>query len=148
MKILLLSLFVLTPLLRAQDSLAVDTQQRIQKIVFPSLSLKERTLEQTIELLQKKSIELDGDPDPTKRGVTFVLVPQNSADTGAGGLQTTAAKINYDGSKVTLSTVLREIFSPTYEVYVTSVGIVICPKGTEPFPNPKASTGEILEKIS
>lgn len=148
MKTLLFALLVLTPLLRAQDGTAVDTQQRIQKIVFPSISLKERTLEQTIDLLRKKSVEFDGDPDPSKRGVTFVLVPQNTADTGAGGLQTTATKINYDGSEVTLSTVLKEIFSPTYDVYVTSVGIVICPKGTEPFPNPKASTGEILEKIS
>jgi general secretion pathway protein D len=62
---------------------------KLQKIILPRLEFREATIREAIEFLRKKSIELDvTEPDPAKRGVSFVLKLEPS---GGGGAPSAAA---------------------------------------------------------
>jgi general secretion pathway protein D len=62
---------------------------KLQKIILPRLEFREATIREAIDFLRKKSIELDvTEPDPAKRGVSFVLKLEPS---GGGGAPSAAA---------------------------------------------------------
>jgi general secretion pathway protein D len=55
---------------------------KLQRIILPRLQFQEATIREALEFLRKKSIELDvTEPDPAKRGVSFVL----KLNEGGGG---------------------------------------------------------------
>jgi hypothetical protein len=144
---LLLSI-LLSATAHALDESVADLQRRIQKITFPSIEFRGVSLQEALTDLTKRSIEQDGDPNVTKRGVKFLVIPDTGRVGDAGGDETAPEKIRYSGTSVTLETVIKAIASgANRDVYVTSSGIVICPAGTEPFPNAKERKGEILEKL-
>jgi general secretion pathway protein D len=47
---------------------------KLQRIILPRLEFREATIREALEFLRKKSVELDTqEPDPARRGVSFVL---------------------------------------------------------------------------
>jgi general secretion pathway protein D len=47
---------------------------KLQKIILPSLNFREATIREALDYLHRRSIELDvTEPDPAKRGVSFVM---------------------------------------------------------------------------
>jgi general secretion pathway protein D len=60
---------------------------KLQRIILPRLEFREATIREAIEFLKKKSIELDTEPDPAKRGVSFVLKLESTG----GGAPSAAA---------------------------------------------------------
>ena len=145
--VFLLSIF-LSSLAGAVNESAPDLHKRIQKITFPSVNFRNSTLAEALADLTTRSKELDGDPDESKRGVTFLVIPDTGRVGDAGGDETSTEKIGYSGRNVSLETVLQAIGSSTRrDVYVTSSGIVICPAGTDPFPNKEEFKGDIFRKL-
>jgi general secretion pathway protein D len=56
-------------------------QRKLNTIIIPKLEFREASIREAIDFLKQKSITLDPDPDPTKRGVNIVL----RLESGAGG---------------------------------------------------------------
>jgi general secretion pathway protein D len=46
---------------------------KLERIILPKLEFREATIREALDYLRRRSIELDTDPDPAKRGVSFVL---------------------------------------------------------------------------
>lgn len=46
---------------------------KLQKIIIPRLELRDATIVEALDFLKRRSAELDTDPDPERRGVSFVL---------------------------------------------------------------------------
>lgn len=136
--------------LHAQNPVRAEIiEGKIQRIVYDEIVMKSFTLQEALEQLATRSKTLDADPDPTQRGVTFIVVPPSGPFTSPDAKDLRNQKVDYSGKNVTLDTALREIGKITlHDVYLTSAGIVIVPRGIPPFPNEKADKGEIFRKLT
>jgi hypothetical protein len=136
--------------LHAQTPVKADIiEGKIQRIVFDEVVMKGFTLREALDQLTTRSKTLDADPDPTQRGVSFILVPPSGPFTSPDAKDLRNQKVDYSGKNVTLDTALREIAKITnHDVFITSAGIVIVPKAIPPFPNEKADKGEIFRKLT
>jgi hypothetical protein len=136
--------------LPAQGQMKADMLEgKIQRIILDEVVIKGLTLQEALDQLALRSKTLDADPDAAQRGVTFILVPPAGPDTKPDHKDLRAQKVDYTGKNVTLDTVLREVAKTTnHDVFLTSAGIVIAPKGSPPFPNEKADKGEIFRKLT
>src|SRR4051794_30352484 len=79
-----LPLFValLTATSQAADSgLKESVLQKLERIVIPELEIRDATLRDAVDLLKKKSTELDVDSPAAEQGVNIIL----KFDTGTGG---------------------------------------------------------------
>lgn len=136
--------------LHAQNPVRADILEgKVQRIVFDEIVMRGFTLQEALEQLSTRSKTLDADPDPTQRGVTFIVVPPSGPFTPPDAKDLRHQKVDYSGKNVTLDTALREIGKATlHDVFLTSAGIVIVPKAIPPFPNEKADKGEIFRKLT
>jgi len=127
---------------------AVVMEAKVREVRFPSFSLVDVTLSEGIDTLQKRTNEFIAETNPpASEPLEIILVPA-SAITGPEGNHPPAT-VSYDGKNVTLETVLREIARSTRrDVFLTSAGVVIVPKGLPPFPNPEQEKGEIFRKLT
>lgn len=144
-----LMLALVTPLHAEEPYNAKVLEGKLQQIILPRVSFIGTTLEEALDFLRQRSVELDQDPPPSTKGVAFVVIPAAGPDAGSSHAAAGGGTINYSGTHVTLEIVLREIAkSANQDVYLTSVGIVVGPRGLPAFPNPKAEKGEILRKLT
>lgn len=61
-----------------------EIQNKLNRIIIPSLSFKDATVREAIDFLRKKSVELDtAETDPTKKGVNIFLKLNTSPAFGA-----------------------------------------------------------------
>ena len=58
-------------------------QRKLNTIIIPKLEFREASIREAIDFLKQKSVQLDTDPDPTRRGVNIVL-RLDQGDGGAG----------------------------------------------------------------
>ena len=137
------------PLLAQGRVAAQILEGKVQNIVLDEVVMRGFTMQEAIDLLTQRSKTLDSDPDASLRGVTFIVVPPSGPDRSPQDKDLRAQKIDYTGKNVTLDTVLREIAKTTqHDVFLTSAGVIIVPKGNPPFPNDKADKGEIYRKLT
>ena len=52
---------------------AITITNKLQNIVIPQIDFADTPLDEAIEFLTQKSIELDTDPDPSNKGINFVI---------------------------------------------------------------------------
>jgi len=57
----------------AQSQIAA-LKTKLNQIILPDVAIAEASFEESIEYLRLKSLELDTQADPTKRGVNFVII--------------------------------------------------------------------------
>lgn len=149
MKIFALALFATISPLIAQETFSAAVMEADVQLVIPTVSFKDTTLGEAVDFLTRRSVELDQDPDLSKKGIRFIIIPAAGPDAGSTQSAPGGGLIDYSGTNVTLEVVLRAIASDAnQDVYLTSVGIVIAPKGLTAFPNSKAEKGEVIRKIS
>ena len=64
---------------------SVTITNKLQNIIIPRIDFADTPLDEAMEYLTQKSIELDTDPDPARKGINFVI-DKGSVDTGAAGV--------------------------------------------------------------
>jgi hypothetical protein len=100
-------------------------------------------------------MELDKDTDPAMRGVSMLIRGSRKPGENNDGLdssnraQAQVLAINFKAKNITMTDALVQISAKVkLDVYITSVGIVICPQGEQPFPNFKSQKGEVIRKLT
>ena len=127
---------------------------KLDAIVIPTVDLENASIEEALEYLRLRSIELDPDREPTWRGISFVLRPSRTIEDSTpdpdGLLDSNPdsalphSSINYVARNVSLFDALSEVASQSLlDAYLTSVGVIMVPEGKLPFPNPKGTKGEV-----
>ena len=52
---------------------SINITNKLQNIIIPTVDFADTPLDEAIEYMTQKSIELDADPDPTRKGINFVI---------------------------------------------------------------------------
>jgi general secretion pathway protein D len=76
------------------DRRSITITNKLQNIIIPRVDFADTPLDEAMEYLTQKSIELDTDPDPSRKGINFVIEKGNVSggaagvdeDLGGGGL--------------------------------------------------------------
>lgn len=64
---------------------SVSITNKLQNIIIPQVDFADTPLDEAMEFLTQKSIELDTDPDPSNKGINFVI-DKGSVSGGAAGV--------------------------------------------------------------
>ncbi len=104
------------------DSSISIVSEKLKRIILPSLDFEEATIEEGLDFLRRKTMELDTlEPDPSKKGVNIVL--RASKDKPPAG------PITLKLTNVPVSEALRYITELTnYRYKIEPFGVVIVPK--------------------
>jgi hypothetical protein len=125
-------------------------------IVIPRVSLEKAPLEEAVDFARFKSVEFDPSPAPYKGVGIIICHPQKrekpDTETGGPGDAPTAdpgsRTITYTAKKVTLTTLLIEIAKQAQlDLHITTVAIVFCSPGQQPFPNDYAENDRIVRTL-
>lgn len=119
-------------------------REKLNTIIVPQIKFENTPLDEAIEYLAQKSIELDPDSEPTRRGISFVIETESvtttsgvDEDLGSNGLLLGTdpnAKIieNYHVTNTPLGKALSEVCELVdLKVYIDKI-IVIMPKDNAP----------------
>ncbi len=122
-----------------------NTVARLEKIVIPVIEFEEVTVEEAIDFLRMRSFELElGEPE--RKGVSWII--KSAGDVPGTGVAKPLPKIRYRARNVGLLTALEEIARLAHlDVYLTTVGIVICQAGDPPVPVGKMEGAKILKTL-
>ncbi|WAC18771.1 hypothetical protein OVA24_16195 [Luteolibacter sp. SL250] len=123
-------------------------EARLRDVRFESFSVAEMTLPEALTALKKRVDEMTAENRPPEEApLLLILVPPAPVAGDPGNHP--PLTVSYDGKNVTLDTILREIArTANQDVFLTSAGVVITPKGMPPFPNPEWKEGEIFRKLT
>ncbi|MBX3742930.1 MAG: hypothetical protein KF712_18240 [Akkermansiaceae bacterium] len=123
-------------------------EAQLRDIRFSSFRVEESTLSDALDKLKKRVEESTAEsPLPGASPLVIILVPPAPVAGDPGNHP--PLTVSYDGTKVTLDTILREIArTANQDVFLTSAGVVVTPKGMPPFPNPEGEKGEIFRKLT
>ena len=64
----------------------VNITRKLQDIIIPRVDFADTPLDEAMEYLTQKSIELDPDPDPDRKGINFVIEKGSVSGGGAAGV--------------------------------------------------------------
>lgn len=124
---------------------------KLDSIIIPVIDFEDTSLEEAMDYLRVRSIELDSYEPIDMRGVSILIkanpaVP-NSLSLGESEPFTRIDRLH--ATNITLTEALIQTCEAAeVDAYLTSVAIVVCPKGIPPFPNPKADSGEVYKKLT
>jgi len=124
---------------------------KLDKIVIPVVDFQDTTIEEAIDFLRMRAFELEAG-EPEKRGVSWIIKGRSrgAADSSAGEAvgPNEVPKITYRVKDVRLLTAVEEVARQAHlDVYLTNVGIVICPPGEPPLPVGKMNGEEVWKTI-
>jgi hypothetical protein len=130
-------------------------RDHLARIRIPVVRFERVSVEEAVDFARMRCIECDPGEDPTRKGVSMlILKPRREPEPADGELGLGATperervRIDYHARDVPLTTLLVEIARQArLDLHITSVGIVFCPKGRMPFPNFKAKEGEVYETL-
>lgn len=147
--LLILSCMLLPHLPLCGQSIPVEViEGKLRDVRFESFSVAEVTLSDALTTLKKRVDEATAESRPAGEApLPLILVPPAPVAGDPGNHP--PLTVSYDGTKVTLDTILREIArTANQDVFLTSAGVVVTPKGMPPFPNPEGEKGEIFRKLT
>lgn len=117
----------------------------LEKIVIPVIEFEEVTVEEAIDFLRIRSFELEPG-EPERKGVSWII--KSAGGVPGTGKANPLPKIRYRARNVGLLTALEEIARLAHlDVYLTTVGIVICQAGDPPVPVGKMEGAKILKTL-
>lgn len=122
-----------------------DYIRDIVAVRIPSIEVRDVNYWELINYVAERIVELDP-RDPPRRGISFLYEagrrePDQALDSS---VRKGPTKINYSARNVRVDKVFTDLAKLiNIDFHVTSVGVVITPKGKKPFPNGKAKTGDI-----
>ncbi len=135
------------------DSNGSEVIDRLQSIVIPKIEFDHTSLEEVVDFLRQRSLELESGTDPERKGISMLIkhpgkpgspattYPNNAAN--PGGLD-----ITYSAKDVHLLDAMTEMARQAQlDIYLTDVGIVICQMDDPPFPNAKSGKGDVWRII-
>jgi len=121
---------------------------KLRDIRFESFSVQEATLSGALTALKKRVDQATAESVPPEEAPLLLILVPAAAVAGDPGNHPPLT-VSYEGKGVTLETILREIAKTTnQDVFLTSAGVVVTPKGIPPFPNPEGKEGEIFRKLT
>ncbi len=120
---------------------------KLEKIRIPKVRMENTTIEEAIDFLRLRTLELGEDLAP--KGVALPRPQQEKAEEQShesaplgGGPDQVSLRVTYSADNMTLAALFKEFAKQTkLDVYVTSVGVVLCPSGQPPFSDEKSSAG-------
>ncbi len=128
--------------------------KRLNTIVIPKIDFEDTSMEEALDFVRRRSIEMDPDEDPNMRGVSIWLAKPGAPEAGDGADFTNRAedpgaiRINYAIENVSLPTLLVEMAKKArLDLHITSRGIAFCSPGKQPFPNPKETEVTIIKTL-
>jgi hypothetical protein len=126
---------------------------KLDRIVIPRIEFDQVSVEEAIDFVRMRCFELDPEPEPARRGISFLTkrpkqADKNEAPNPVPSSSAESIKITYSAKAVPILVVLAEVARQAHlDIYLTEVGIVICQIGEPPFPNAKAEKGEVWKTI-
>ena len=126
---------------------------KLNRIVVPRIEFGQVSVEEAIDFVRMRCFELDPEPEPARRGISFLTkrpkqAGKNEAPDSVPPSSAESIKITYSAIAVPMLLVLAEVARQAHlDIYLTDVGIVICQIGDPPFPNGKAEKGEVWKTI-
>lgn len=129
---------------------------KLNQIVIPKVDFSETPIEEAIDFARMRSIQLDPEEDPTRKGISFILrIPkqegelEREGELGFAPIEPTRTRtITYKADDVRYLDLVAEIArQAALDAYLTSVGIMVVPEDQPPFPNAKAKEGEIWKTL-
>jgi hypothetical protein len=129
---------------------------KLDTIVIPVVNFENASAEEAIDFLRQRSIELDPDRESSQRGISFIVRQarpiEASTSDGSSDLNPHSVALDYPvsyvGKDVPILDVLTEVARQgRLDAYLTSVGVIVTPEGKPPFPNPKATEGEVWKVL-
>lgn len=151
------ALAVTLPLAGAEPKPGDVVFAKLKQIVIPVIDFENTSLEEAIDFLRGRAIELDPEVNPSHRGVSIIIRYMREADIeqvpgigdGSPYREIPEPIARYKAKDIPLPDALVEICRLTrFDAYITSQGIILCPLGQAPFPNVKGEKGEIWKKLT
>jgi len=128
---------------------------KLEEIIIPVVDFENTHLEEAIDYLRIRSMELDEEGDLGMRGVSILIRSSKDEATSPDGRSIAPQGgsplliTRYYAENISILEALTETCRiAQLDAHLTSVGIVICSKGGHPFPNSKARSGEIWKKLT
>jgi F420-0:gamma-glutamyl ligase len=148
MKLLVSIIIILSTVCsHAENAIEEKPPEFIRKIVaikIPTVASEDATLSELIDFIAHRI----GEIDPRKPGgisfLTSGFKNNNDGDDQPVDPKVGVKRVNYSANDVRVDEVLTDLARLFYvEFHVTSVGVVVTPTGTRPFPNAKADKGDV-----
>ncbi len=130
---------------------------KLDSIVIPLIDFEDTSLEEAIDYLRVRSLELDSDKPIETRGMSILIrhshqdSPDSPSDNGISPIGASQFQRipRLRAENITLTQALVQTCEAAdADAHVTSIGIVVCPQGTPPFPNFKSESGEVWKKLT
>ncbi len=110
--------------------------RKVTSIRVPEFKIETASAFDAFSFIAQKVLELDPDPDPRARGISFFTV---------GDIASSSRTIDYHKSDVAVDTLLKDMANLyNVDIHITVVGVIMCAAGVSPFPNHKAATGTVF----
>jgi hypothetical protein len=151
------ALTVTLPLVGAEPKPGDVVFANLKQIVIPVIDFEDTTLDEAVDFLRLRAIELDPEADPAFPGVSIIIRYKTKvADEWVPGINEGSHYFEipepiarYQAKNIPLPDALVEICRLTrFDAYITSHGIILCPVGQSPFPSPKGEKGEVWKKLT
>jgi hypothetical protein len=129
---------------------------KLKQIIIPVIDFEDTTLDEAVDFLRLRAIELDPEADPAFRGVSIMIrykLGDDPFDPNHGArrqvIEAPDRIARYEAKNISLPVALVEICRLVrFDAYITSHGIILCPVGQSPFPSPKGEKGEVWKKLT
>jgi hypothetical protein len=107
-------------------------REKLKSIIIPKVAFEDTPIEEAIDFVRLRTRELDPDPDPTRRGVSFVIrkpLPTTSDDTFLGHSDADVSSLRIkelNATNISVSELLHRIAREFgMEVEITDVAVAI-----------------------
>ena len=140
----------------SEGSIPNSVVVKLDRIVVPRVDMVDATVEEALEFARFSSFRHDPDRDTAFRGVSFIQrqsrsdqieEPDGYRSIGIDP-STQTKRVTYAAENIRLLELVGEIArQASLDSYLTSVGIVFVPEGSDPFPNAKADNGDVWKVL-
>jgi len=126
---------------------------RLDRIVIPIIEFHDISVEEAVDFMRLRGAELDPEPEPAKKGFNILINhPERKERVEptelVGGANEKSIRINYSVKSVRFTVALTEIARRAQlDLYITSLGIELCPRGQAPFPRADGEKSEIWKAL-
>lgn len=110
---------------------AMPVRNKLDRIILPEIMLEDATIDEAVDLLRQRALELDTfEPDPARRGINFTV--EIGGNESPLGTSIRAERIKLRARNLPMSAVLDQVTSQTKTSWTTDAfAVIVRPQGAE-----------------